>query len=116
MRKLLIIGAMALALAGCKTDLIKLTVYSPDKLDLSTGGMYTVDRSHKVKGMAGTAIYLVYAPDMPTYQQAFVNAMAQHPGCVGLADAKIERDSFWFLFGYCDFHAEGYPIVKKGVK
>jgi len=105
-----------MALAGCTTQLGKFSVYSPRNIDLSKAE-YTVDRSAKVVGVDPTALYLVFpSPDAPSYDQAVRNAMAQKPGCVGLADVTLRRKAFWLLFGYCDFYAEGYPIVKKEVK
>jgi len=114
MKRLLFIGA--LALTGCTAQLGKFTVYSPKPLDLSSP-QYTVDRTRKVKGVDASTLYLVFPdPEAPQYDEAVRNAMAQVPGCVGLADVTLTRKAFWLLFGYCDFHAEGYPIVKKGVK
>jgi len=113
MKKLLILGA--LALAGCTTELGKFTVYSPKPLDL-TGGLYEVDRTAKVKGVDEASLYLVFPSNIPQYDQAVQKAMAKRPRCVGLADMTLQRKAFWLLFGYCDFEAEGYPIIKKEVK
>ncbi len=113
MKRMLLLGMMAFA--GCTTQLGKFTVYSPKPIDLSKGE-YAVDKTQKVKGVDGTALYLLYGPDMPTYDGAVRKAMAQKPGCVGLADVTLSRKGFWLLFGFCDFYAEGYPIVKKEVK
>ena len=114
MKNLLILG-VALALAGCTTQLGKFTVYSPDSVDVTTGA-YRVDKSQKVRGVDPAEIYVVYATNAPSYAQAVRNAMAKYKGCVGLADVTLTRKAFWLLFGYCDFYAEGYPIIKKEVK
>ena len=114
MKNIIILGA-ALALAGCTTQLGKFSVYSPDSVDV-TRGEYRVDKSQKVSGVDPASIYVVYPTNTPSYDQAVRNAMANRKGCVGLADVTLTRKTFWLLFGYCDFHAEGYPIVKKEVK
>ena len=114
MKNILILGVM-LAFAGCTTQLGKFSVYSPDSVNV-TSGDYRVDKSHKVSGVDPASIYVVYPTNTPSYDQAVRNAMAKQKGCVGLADVTLTRKAFWLLFGYCDFHAEGYPIVKKEVK
>lgn len=113
MKRLLII--CSLALAGCKTQLAQFTVYCPKHVDLSTA-QYRVDKFQKVSGMDRATLYLVIPSNAPSYDQAVRNAMMRAPGCVGLADMKITREVTWFLFGHCDFIAEGYPIYKKEAK
>jgi len=113
MKKLLFFGLMAFA--GCSTQLGQFTVYTPKTLDLDSA-QYVVDRTKKVRGVDDTAIYVVYAPNMVTYDQAVRNAMATQKNCVGLADMTLKREAFWLVFGYCDFIAEGYPIIKKEPK
>jgi len=113
MKKLLIISV--LALVGCKTDLAQFSVMCPRSIDMSKAE-YTVDRTKKVRGVSGSALYIVYAPDAPSYDAAVKNAMSKRSGCVGIADLKLRREAFWLLFGYCDFIAEGYPIIKKEAK
>jgi len=113
--KQLLLFMGALALAGCTSDLGKFTVYSPRALDLSKGE-YTVDKSTTIKGVDEANIYLVFPSNVPQYDQAVRNAMATKPGCVGIADLTLRRETFWLLFGYCDFIAEGHPIVRKEAK
>jgi len=114
MKRLLLMGMVALT--GCTAQLGKFTVYSPKPIDLSKAE-YRVDRTKKVTGVDASTLYLVFpSPEAPQYDKAVRNAMAQVPGCVGLADVTLTRKAFWLLFGYCDFHAEDYPIVRKGVK
>jgi len=114
MKRLMLIGLAAFA--GCTTKLGTFTVYSPKTIDLSKAE-YRVDKTQKVSGVDASTLYLVFpSPEAPQYDRAVRNAMAKKPGCVGLADVTLTRKAFWLVFGYCDFVAEGYPIVKKEVK
>ncbi|WP_224959399.1 hypothetical protein [Geomonas subterranea] len=97
-------------LCGCTARLTDFTVVSTKNIDLARGAEF-VREDKRVEGTDTKFIFLFIPFGLPDAKEAVDKAIESTPGGVALLDGVLEKEWFWFIFGYEAYRVKGTPLV-----
>lgn len=116
MKKLFVIVAVLLLLAGCSNRVGDFTILSTKNIDLSHGADFK-RLATRIKVEEKVPIVLGIRFGRPDIKTAIDHAIEKTPGAVALTDAVIIDKWFnFFIFGETGYEVEGTPLIDPNLK